>query len=201
MDMKCDNQTSAGWLLAIGAAQFLTILMLLEAIAPGYSMHDGAISDLGTIPETELWFALTLFAIGTTNLLAGWFLYRTWHDKRLFAVFVLGSIGAMGAALVPLDNPSDLHGLFALLAFLFMNVEAILVGLKFKGGLRAASIVAGVLGLVFMVMMMLVDAESLDVSGSIGHGGVERMIVYPVLIWMVLIGGYLLAQPARSAGK
>lgn len=193
--MNCDNKTSSGLLLALGAAQFLTMMMLLESIAPGYSMHDNAISDLGTIPETEVWFALTLFTIGLTNLFAGWFLLRMWQDQGLFVVFALGSLGAMGAALIPLDSPSGLHGAFALLAFLFMNLEAIMVGLKLSGGLRGISIGAGVIGLVFMVMMMLVDAGCLDVSGGIGHGGVERMIVYPTLIWMIVFGGYLLANP------
>jgi hypothetical membrane protein len=117
----------------------------------------------------------------------------------MFIVFLLGSIGAMGAALIPLDNPSDMHGLFALMAFLFMNVEAMLVGLKLSGALKAISILAGLTGLVFMVMMIFVDGGSIDVSGSIGHGGVERMIAYPVLIWMVLIGGYLQAGTLRGA--
>lgn len=197
--MNNQYQRYAGALLAIGAAQFLVMLMLLESIAPGYSMNDNAISDLGTIPETETWFTITLFAIGVTNLMAGWFFLRSMGDKVLFIVFLLGSIGAMGAALIPLDNPSDMHGLFALMAFLFMNVEAVLVGLKLSGALKVISILAGLTGLVFMVMMIFVDSGSIDVSGSIGHGGVERMIAYPVLIWMVLIGGYLQAGTLRGA--
>jgi len=131
--------------------------------------------------------------------LAGWFFLKSTGDKTLFIVFLLGSIGAMGAALIPLDNPSDTHGLFALMAFLFMNLEAVLVGLKLSGALKAISILAGLTGLVFMVMMIFVDGGSIDVSGSIGHGGVERMIAYPVLIWMVFIGGYLQAGNLRGA--
>lgn len=196
--MRSDNETSSGLLLAIGSAQFLVMMMLLEAIAPGYSMHENAISDLGTIPETAVLFNLSLFLIGLMNMLAGWFLFRSLGDKGLFVVFGLGGIGAMGAGLIPLDSPIGAHGLFALLAFLFMNVEAIMLGLKVKGSLKVISILAGVIGIVFLVLMILVDGGSVDVSGSIGHGGVERMIAYPALIWMILFGGHLLARPSSG---
>jgi hypothetical membrane protein len=98
-------------LLLIGSIQFLIIMMLLEAIAPGYSIHDNAISDLGTIPEARALFNSSLFAIGAMNLIGGYFLFQSLGDRKLFAVFILGSIGAMGAALIPLDSPLGVHGL------------------------------------------------------------------------------------------
>jgi hypothetical membrane protein len=110
-------------------------------------------------------------------------------------VFALGGIGAMGAGLIPLDNPTGVHGLFALLAFVFMNLGAIIAGRMAKHPLDKLSVLAGLVGLVFVPLMILVDAGSLDVSGSIGHGGTERMIAYPALIWMMIFGGYLIASP------
>ena len=193
--MKFENTTLVGLLLALGAAQFMTVMMLGEAIAPGYSMHENAISDLGTIDETRLLFCVSLAVLGLFNLAAGYLFYKVHGDRILLIVFALGGIGAMGAGIIPLDAKIGLHGLFALLAFVFISVEAILSGRIVKDPLRIISVVAGVLGIVFTVMMMLVDSEAIDVSGSIGHGGTERMIAYPVLIWMGIFGGYLLASP------
>ena len=31
-------------------------------------------------------------------------------------------------------------------------------------------------------------------NGAINHGGAERMIVYPAMIWLVAFGGYLLGR-------
>ena len=200
-EMRYDNETTSGLLLAPGAGQFMVMMMLLEAIAPGYSMHDNAISDLGTIPETRLFFNASLFAIGLMNLLAGYFLYRSLGDKVLLTIFCLGGIGAMGAGLVPLDSPLGVHGVFAFLAFLFLNIEAILVGLKLHRALKAISVLAGMVGLIFLVMMILVDSGTIDASGSIGHGGVERMIAYPALIWMMVFGGSLMAKPSLGKTK
>jgi hypothetical membrane protein len=197
---RYNSEQTAGLLLFIGAAQFLLVMMLMESVAPGYSMHDNAISDLGTIPETALIFNASLFAIGLINIVAGLNIYKVLGDKALLAIFVLGGIGAMGVGLITLDSPLGLHGLFALLAFLFLNLEAVGVGLKLYGGLKVISIVAGIVGILFLGVMVLVDSGSIDLSGSIGHGGAERMIAYPALIWMVMFGGYLMAEPSLKRG-
>ena len=193
-----DDRLMAGLVLVLGAAQFMTLMMLGEAIAPGYSMHDDAISDLGTIDETRLLFNSSLFAIGVLNAIGGYFLFRVHKDRTLLLVFAIGGIGAMGAGLIPLDSPVGAHGLFALLAFLFINLEAIMCARRVRNPLRLFSVAAGIVGLSFLVVMMLVDAEVVDPSSSIGHGGVERMIAYPALLWMLVYGGHLIDRPDAS---
>ena len=193
-----DERSTAGLALVVGAAQFMTLMMLGEAIAPGYSMHDDAISDLGTIDETRALFNSSLFAIGLLNVVGGYFLFRVHRDRILFLVFTIGGIGAMGAGLIPLDSTVGIHGLFALLAFLFINLEAILCAREVRSPLRLFSVAAGTVGLSFLVVMMLVDAEVVDPSNSIGHGGVERMIAYPALLWMLVYGGHLIDRPDAS---
>lgn len=186
--------------MALAAGQFLIALMLAESIAPGYSMHDNAISDLGTIAETELLFNASLFLIGLLNLTAGYVLYRSVGDRKIFLVFALGGIGAMGAGLIPLDNPTGVHGLFALFAFVFLNIQAMVAGRLARSPLDKISIALGVLGIIFVPIMIMVDSGSLDVTGSIGHGGVERMIAFPCLIWMLVFGGYLIGS-SESVNK
>jgi hypothetical protein len=41
--------------------------------------------------------------------------------------------------------------------------------------------------------MVIGDAGNASVFGAIGHGGSERMIVYPVMLWTLVMGGHLLA--------
>lgn len=190
------TKSNAGYLLALAAGQFLVLLMLTESIAPDYSMHDNAISDLGTIAETELLFNSSLFLIGLLNLAAGYVLYKVVRDRKVLIVFALGGIGAMGAGLIPLDNPTGVHGLFALFAFVFLNVEAMVAGRLAKFPLDKISLLLGVLGIIFVPVMIMVDSGSLDVTGSVGHGGVERMIAFPCLVWMLVFGGYLISSPA-----
>jgi hypothetical membrane protein len=194
----------AGLSFLVLAAGFTTVIMLAAAMVPGYDFRGAAISDLGVFPETALLFNASLVLVGVLNLAGGYLFYRT-HGKRwLLTVYTLAGLGAIGAGLFPLDT-GGLHGLFALLAFLFFNVQALGTATRLRGAMRALSVVAGGVGLVFVVLMALGDAGNAAAFGPIGHGGTERMIVYPVMLWLVAFGGYLLAKsegsdiPARHA--
>jgi hypothetical membrane protein len=99
---------------------------------------------------------------------------------------------------VPLGT-SDLHSLFALLAFVFFNVEALAMATRVTGAMRVLSVVAGVVGLAFVVVMIIGDSGTTAIFGPIGHGGAERMIVYPVMVWLIAFGGYLLGASETPA--
>jgi hypothetical membrane protein len=191
-----DSRTLAGVAFFALAAQFMTVIMLAAAMVPGYDFRGGAISDLGVFAETALLFNASLVLVGLLNLVGGYFFYRT-HGKRwLLGVFAVAGVGAIGAGLFPLDT-GGLHGLFALLAFLFFNVQALGSATRLTGIVRGLSVLAGVVGIVFVVLMALGDAGNAAAFGPIGHGGTERMIVYPVMLWLVAFGGYLLGTNDR----
>jgi hypothetical membrane protein len=192
-----DDQRLAGLLLFILAAQFMTVIMLTASMAIDYDFNGAAISDLGVIETTAMLFNLSLVAVGILDIVAGYLLYRSHGRVWILALFVLASIGAIGAGLVPLGT-SDLHSLFAVLAFLFFNLQAIAIGARVRGPMRALSVGAGAIGLVFMVLMVIGDAGGSAAFGAIGHGGTERMIVYPAMLWMLAYGGYLLARPTSD---
>lgn len=189
--------TVSGILLLSLASQFMTVIMLAASMAPGYDIARGAISDLGVIDESALLFNLSLIGVGLLNVAAGAMLYRAHRHAWILAVFGLAGLGAAGAGVVPLDA-SDLHGIFALVAFLFFNVQAIACAGLVHGPMRAVSILAGVVGLAFVVVMVIGDAGYSGIFGPIGHGGAERMIVYPAMLWMLVFGGYLIAERERS---
>ena len=183
----------SGVLLFSLAAQFMTVIMLGASMAPGYDLAGGAISDLGVIDETQVLFNASLIAVGALNLVAGYLLYRAHHRPWIMGIFVIAALGAAGAGLVPLDA-SGLHGMFALAAFLFFNVEALAVGTLVNGPMRVISRIAGLVGIGFVVLMAIGDSGNPGVFGPIGHGGAERMIVYPVMLWLMAFGGYLMAS-------
>jgi hypothetical membrane protein len=187
----------SGLLLFLNAAQFMTVIMLAASIAPAYDYRAAAISDLGVIPETALLFNASLVVVGLLNIAGGYIYYGLHRRKWILATFLVAGIGAVGAGLVPLDH-GGLHGVFALLAFLFFNLEAIASATVVTGPMRPVSAVAGVVGLVFVVLMAIGDGGNTAAFGPIGHGGTERMIVYPVMLWMTAFGGYLMA--GRHAG-
>ncbi|WP_292365827.1 MULTISPECIES: DUF998 domain-containing protein [unclassified Methanoculleus] len=191
------SRTIAGVLLFLLPVQFMTVLMAGAAIAPGYSISRNAISDLGVIDATVWLFNASLFIAGLLNIVGGYFLYRSYGKGWIPAVFGLAGIGAIGAAIFTLDIPG-IHGLFALLAFMFFNIQAFACATLVRGPLKAISVIAGVVGLVFLVTHAASDFGIVNLYGPIDHGGSERMIVYPALLWLAAFGGYLMAPFARE---
>jgi hypothetical membrane protein len=189
-----------GVLLFILAAGFMTAIMAATSMAPNYNVQGGAISDLGVFGETAAIFNGALLAVGALNIASGYLLYRSHGRAWMLAIYLLAGLGAIGAGLIPL-NTSDLHGIFALVAFVFFNLEALGSAALVTGPMRWVSIVAGLVGFVFVVIMVIGDAGNPGVFGPIGHGGAERMIVYPAMLWMMAFGGYLMAAPSGDEGE
>jgi hypothetical protein len=65
--------------------------------------------------------------------------------------------------------------------------------------MRWVSILGGLVGFVYVVIMVIGDAGNPGIFGPTGHGGAERMIVYPAMLWMVALGGYLMGAPADTS--
>ena len=50
-------------------------------------------------------------------------------------------------------------------------------------------------------VMIIGDSGNAAVFGPIGHGGAERMIVYPVMLWMLAMSGYLMGTAGERSGE
>jgi hypothetical protein len=66
--------------------------------------------------------------------------------------------------------------------------------------MRALGFIAGAVGLVYTVLMVIGDSGNTAVFGPYGHGGSERMIAYPVMAWLIALGGYLMAGRTAEGG-
>jgi hypothetical membrane protein len=188
-----DDLTVAGLLFIILGAAFLTVTMLAASIAPAYDFSGGAISDLGVIKETAFLFNVLLVVIGGLNAIGGYLFYRGHRRPWLLAPYVVGGAGAIGAGLLPLDT-GGVHSIFALAGFLFFNIESLGTAVVVRGPMKAISVAAGAIGLVFVGVMIVGDAGNPAIFGPIGHGGAERMIVYPVMLWLLTLGGNLIGR-------
>ena len=190
-ETKADLRLS-GILFFLLATAFLSVTMLAASIAPDYDFHGAAISDLGVIDQTAMLFNSVLALIGVLNIAGGSLLYRSQRRRWLLALYVVAGAGAVGAGLFPLST-GGLHATFALLAFVCFNLEGLGTAALLAGPLRVLGLLAGAIGLFFTIVMVIGDSGNPAVFGPIGHGGAERMIAYPVMLWLLALGGYLMA--------
>ncbi len=99
---------------------------------------------------------------------------------------LLSGIGATGVGVFN-ESFGSIHSLFSLLTFLSIGIFAVLAYRVVKPPMSYFSLVAGI---------MTLAATVLFTSGAylgLGPGGMERMIVYPVLLWAIGFGAYLMA--------
>jgi hypothetical membrane protein len=174
---------------ALGVVQFLLLgLLAAEALYPGYSISQNFISDLGVGPSAWA-FNGSVSLLGLLVLLGTYWLGRAGYARAFRALLYLTGIGALGVGIFN-ENFGALHGLFSLVAFLFSGLAAIASARYIPSPLRGLYALLGALSLASLALFIG------GVDLGLGRGGIERMIVYPVLAW-----GLLLASQIAGSGE
>lgn len=180
----------------VGAAQFFVFLQVAETMYPGYSIAANTLSDLGGtctnnscfIPASADLFNGTVFVLGALVFAGSFFIYIS-RIRLLGGLSALAGWGVMGVALFP-ETAGSIHSLLSLIAFLFGGLAAIVS----YGMLRKPfSYFAVALGVVSLAALVLYVA---GIYAGLGVGGMERIVVFPELIWLTGFGAYLMALPA-----
>ena len=205
--MRHPSGKIAGILFLVASTQFILGLIVAEASYPGYSISDNYISDLGVGPSSMI-FNSSIFLLGLLSIIGAYFLPHTINFRTLSVLLALMSIGAMGAGVFT-KNSAAIHGVVSSTAFLFGGLSAIA---SFKVLKMPLSMMSVILGLIVLGALVLF-AGGLLASGSfteieakdsffflgLGPGGMERMIVYPALIWLAGFSGHLIALLEKQA--
>ena len=195
------NGRVAGVLFFAASAQFLLGLVVAEALYPGYSVADNYISDLGVGPSSMV-FNSSAFLFGVLSLIGAYFMPRTVDFRSLTVLLILMAIGAVGVGIFT-SAYTTIHGAVSLMAFGFGGLSAIASFKVSKLPLSAIGVTLGAitLGALALFAVGLVTTGSLTTSEppasefflGLGPGGMERIIVYPALIWLILFSGNLIA--------
>jgi hypothetical membrane protein len=161
------------------------------------------ISDLGgtdpphsviTQPSATI-FDVTMMVAGVLILVATYFAWRHYQHKVLLVVSGLFGLGALLVGIFP--GNTGPHPYVAMLAFVFSGVAAVTAAKVTTAPFRWMSLAVGVISLAALVIGEL--GENSVIAKSIGLGGVERWMLFPVILWLPFFGGYLLAASSRQA--
>ncbi|MEM0271474.1 MAG: DUF998 domain-containing protein [Thermoprotei archaeon] len=166
----------AGSMIFAGVTQFLILLIVAESIYPNYSVHYNYISDLG-VGVTAPIFNTSVFLLGALIVISSVFVYAQFKNKPFTTTILLSGVGASGVGVFP-ETSGAIHSYMALITFLFSGVSAIIsAGVLRQPTLRVYSVILGVLTLASL--FLYASGHYYD----LGRGGMERLIVYPSLIW------------------
>lgn len=201
------DRSIAGFSLTLAGFVGFMGIITAEVLYPNYSTRQD-ISDLGSTrppnpvihePSATI-FNTTMLVTGAMVVLSAYLLYRG-IDRRGFplALAVFG-VGAFGVGVFP-GNVAPWHGLFALLTFFSGGITVILSSRVVS---RPFSFLCGLFGGISLLVLVSVFVFGLLVRSPhplefLGGGGIERWVVYPLIIWLPAFGGYLLAGPRNAA--
>ena len=183
----------AGALVFVGAAQFMILMIVAEAIYPNYSVSQNYISDLGNYqlaPSTPhaIIFNSSIIVMGLLLIIGGLLLWSDDLRSRLLSIFVvLSGIGAAGVGVFPETSPYHLHTAFSLIVFLFASLASY-PATFYRRGSSPAWAVLGTIGLVALFLFIA------GVYVGLGKGGMERMIAYPNLLWSLGFSASLMTK-------
>jgi hypothetical membrane protein len=195
------NQTVAGLLFFLAAALALMGIITAEMFYPpeyGYNTSGNMISDLGateppdsliTQPSATI-FNATMIVAGILILAGAFFVFRASRDMIVAVTVGLLGLGILGVGIFP-GNMNPMHPLFALTAFAGGGIAAICSCRIIKSPFKYVAVILGLMTLFFLVTN--------GYFGEImGMGGVERWVAYPVLLWVLGLGGYLLGAGSKD---
>ena len=204
MSIKPDRLTIAGALLFIGGLQWFMTVMAAETLFPGYSTRGNDLSDLASTvaPNTSLiqpsafLFNATTVLLGLLIIASSYLIYRACKARMFSILFAIFGASAMGVGIFPGDT-GMIHGLVALVTFVTSSLSAIAAYRLLGKPFAHISVVIGAFSLIVLIFAMFSGGQSLFWQ-VFGRGGEERFIAYPVLMWTIGFGGYLMGASSRG---
>jgi hypothetical membrane protein len=188
--MRIENRSLLGILLFVGAAQYILLTNIAEALYPGYSVATNAMSDLG-VGQTAVLFNSSTVVFGAF-ILIGLLLGRRAIGTGLTITLAVYGACFVGLGVFP-PTTGALHVGIALGMFVFGAVSAIISYRVLRPPLSYASVGLGIIALVALVLVLTHNYL------GIGFGGMERMIDYPLFLWVLGFGGSLIGAKSAEA--
>jgi hypothetical membrane protein len=209
----------AGLLLLVGGIQFMLGVVVAESQYPGYSTSGNTLSDMsGSCPSIDpenpmqcldsvvlepsaTIFSSIVFVIGLTAAVSAYFIHRTLGGRVAPALLLVTCIGAMGVGVFP-GNAGVAHGISALITFSAGGAAAITSFriLKESRPMQYISIALGSIALIVLLSPLILGGED-PFSATLGEGGAERLVAYPIVMWIIALAGYLLAASSANLPK
>jgi len=200
------GQYSRSWCVSLAGMLFFVAglvaflgIVTAETLYPGYSTSENEISDLGATrppnsiieqPSSNI-FSGSMIMAGLL-MIAGTYCIYFIFKKSLVTISVgMFGVGVLGVGVFN-GSWGSIHATFALITFVSGAIAAIVAYKVESFPLRYISVVLGTISLVTLLSnMFLGDSNPLN---AMGIGGVERWVAYPILLWLLGFGGYLMGN-------
>ncbi|HII84613.1 MAG TPA: DUF998 domain-containing protein [Methanobacterium subterraneum] len=192
-----DFYRAAGILILIAALQFFMAITLAETQFPGYSSTTATLSHLGgAIPPIEpsaTIFNVSVILLGVLSLASVYLILKSGGCRLFSSCLAISAVGAVGVGLFP-SYTGSFHMFFAILTFIFGSLTVLF---SYRLGLNIpmviVSLFTGFTSLTIIISALLWGLNN-PIINYLSLGGAERFLVYPTLLYLLALGGYLTSR-------
>lgn len=187
----------AGAMLFLAGSITLLGIISAEALYPApYSTGANEISDLGGTrpPESVILqpsatiFNASMTLIGAMVIGASALVQRGLRRLPFTIPLLLLGVGALGVGVFPANTGAP-HTMSAMLTFIAGGLACVAGALVTRGPFQVLSVMFGAVSLLALASYVLPDAGAPLVA--LESGGLERWVLYPIVLWITGFGGYL----------
>ena len=204
MSNRCKDSVAASILIVVGATQFLLFMHVAEFLYPGYSVSSNYISDLGATcrssgcviyQPSSLIFNSSIILLGILILASSIYIHRVFRSIVLTILLILTGAGSVGVGVFP-ETYGLIHTISSIITFIPASLLPLATIFVIKDLFhRIYSTTMTIISLISLILFV----ARIDIG--LGVGGLERMIVYPILFWALFFGGLVARICSKSSGE
>jgi hypothetical membrane protein len=189
----------AGIFMIIGCIQYLLAINIAEAMYPGYNVAINTVSHLGgSIPLVEpsaIIFNLSNIILGVFLLASVYLILKSGGCRLFSSCLAIFGFCIIILGIFPEYTPT-IHVTFAILAFITGSLALIF---SYRLGINIPmTIISMILGLIALIVIISPFIYGMGSNNPLvnylGTGGSERLIIYPIILYLTALGGYLTSR-------
>ncbi len=198
------SQRLGAVLVGVGAIQFILAMAVVQAGYPGYSLLTNYISDLGNTALSP-WhdvFNVSIIVLGLLAFVGILLLWTAFPRSGLRPVGLLlllvASVAAILVGIFPENVNPPVHDFVSLMVFLPGGLALALLSVGMRPSTWWTSLRWPSLGLGLVTLVSLAYyAPTQTNNTTFDPGLIERLIVFPILIWALAVFVLVLRRPAH----
>ncbi len=185
------SKGTAGLVMFLGTVQWAMMLIILESFQPNYNSALHYVSSLGS-GTTAIIYNISIILFGLGVVLSSVMLYYSLDTstkvmKIFLTLLLLTGIFIIGVGVFP-ENMIPMHGYVTPLAFIFAIASTLVSYKVVKALFSYISLGIGLimlLGLIVFFPYVGLPRESTITFLGLMKGTIERIIIYPLIFWMI----------------
>jgi len=184
LDIRTSLTMSGLFLFLAGFLIFMGIITGEILYTTDFSVRDNYISELASKIYSVSIFDYTMIIAGIMVVTGTWFVNKLFKKYILTIPMMLLGIGLACFGIFP-GKTLPMHDIFALIIFICGSISAILSFKIVNTPLRYIFVCFGIIALILLIFKKYFIP-------TLGVGGAERWLFYPIVFWITGMGAYLL---------